>query len=151
LAAPEKYCQPSVVVYLCGARIVLKKKLEVPMNRLTIASFGLAALFSIGAVFATAPAQAAAKCPRIFLPVCGFKDGAKATYNNACLARQAHARILHRGECQGGQGPICTFIFLPVCALDPQTRKPNTYPNLCVAENAGAQLIHNGACKTKAQ
>ena len=119
------------------------------MNRLTIASLGLAALFSIGTILPSTPAQAAAKCPRIMLPVCAFKDGAKATYNNSCLARQAHARILHRGECEGGQGPICTFIFLPVCGLDPQTRKPKTYPNLCVAENAGARLIHKGECRSK--
>jgi hypothetical protein len=117
------------------------------MNRLTIASLGLAALYSIGAIFPSTPAQAAAKCPRIFLPVCGFKDGAKATYNNSCLAKQAGASTLHRGKCDG-EGMICTFIFLPVCGLDPQTKKPNTYPNLCVAENAGARLIHKGACKT---
>jgi hypothetical protein len=120
------------------------------MNRLTIASLGLAALFSAGAILPSAPALAAAKCPRIFLPVCGFKDGAKATYGNSCMAGQAGARILHRGKCDG-EGAICPFIFLPVCGLDPQTKKPNTYPNLCVAENAGARLIHKGACKTKPQ
>jgi hypothetical protein len=117
------------------------------MNRLTIASFGLAALFSIGTIFPSTPAEAAAKCPRILLPVCAVnKDGTRTTYNNSCLARVAHARILHRGECQGF---VCGFIFLPVCALDPETRRPKTYPNACVAENANAQLIHNGACRSK--
>ena len=115
------------------------------MNRMTITSLGLGVLFSIATIFPSAPVQAATKCPLIVLPVCGFKDGAKATYSNSCLARQAGARILHRGKCDG-EG-ICTFIFLPVCGLDPQTKKPNTYPNLCVAENAGARLIHKGACK----
>jgi hypothetical protein len=120
------------------------------MRRLTMASLGLAAALSSGAIFSSVQAEAAGLCPRIYLPVCGFKDGMKHTYGNACEARQAHARILHRGKC-AGEGWICTFIYQPVCALDPQTRRPNQYPNLCVAENAGATLLYNGPCRTAAK
>lgn len=104
-----------------------------------------------GAFLATlsfAPADAEAKliCPRIYKPVCALKrDGTRATFPNACVARGARAIVLHPGKCEGG--PICTFIFLPVCAIDPATRKPRTYPNLCVAESDNARWLRNGACE----
>jgi len=94
----------------------------------------------------TSPAEAAAKCPRIFSPVCAVaKTGERQTFNNACLARVARARFLHRGECSPGE--FCPFIFLPVCALDPVTRMPMTYSNACLAEKANARLLYDGACK----
>ncbi len=106
----------------------------------------LIAFMLLGAAGPVAPAQAAVKCPRIFLPVCAVnKAGERQTFGNACMARAAHARFLHKGECSAGE--ICPFIFLPVCALDPATRQPATYPNACVAEKANARLLHDGACK----
>jgi len=89
--------------------------------------------------------SAATICPTIFQPVCGVvRGGNPTTYPNACVARNARARILHQGACLG---PICFFIFNPVCALDPRTRRPTTYPNLCAAENARARLLYNGRCR----
>jgi hypothetical protein len=109
--------------------------------RASILSFALLA----GLASLAAPSQAAAKlCPQVERPVCAVNlAGARRTYTNACFARLAHARILHPGRCVG---PICFFLFKPVCALNPVTHKRQTYPNLCAAENADASLIHDGPC-----
>jgi len=84
-------------------------------------------------------------CTKIYLPVCALnRDGSRSTYANACLARNAGARILHPGQCVGG--PFCFFIYSPVCARSPLGKR-RTYPNLCEAENANAVLLHKGACR----
>ncbi len=107
----------------------------------------LAALFAIvvsGFSWAPTPADAAI-CPRIFLPVCALNPaGVRMTYANGCLARAAHATILHRGKCIGGV--FCPFIWQPVCAIDPFWKQKRTYPNLCVAEHDNAVWVHNGPC-----
>ena len=116
------------------------------MRIFRIAFFALVAFMLVSVAGWTSPAEAAAKCPRIFAPVCAVaKTGERQTFNNACLARVARARFLHRGEC--GVGEFCPFIFLPVCALDPVTRQPTTYSNACLAEKANARLLYNTACK----
>jgi hypothetical protein len=90
------------------------------------------------------PADAAA-CPRIYRPVCALNPaGVRMTYANACVARAAHAKILHPGKCIGGQ--FCNFIWMPVCAINPFSNIPQTYPNLCVAEHDNAVWRHNGPC-----
>jgi hypothetical protein len=107
--------------------------------------FALSALLLAGVAAPVSPAQAAAKCSKIFIPVCAVtKAGDRQTFSNSCMARAAHATILHSGKC-GGE--FCEFIFLPVCARDPATRQPTTYPNACLAEKANAPLLHNGACQ----
>jgi hypothetical protein len=90
------------------------------------------------------PADAAA-CPRIYRPVCALNPaGVRITYANSCIARAAHAKILHPGKCIGGQ--FCTFIWAPVCAINPFSNTPQTYPNMCVAEHDNAVWRHNGPC-----
>jgi hypothetical protein len=53
-------------------------------------------------------------------------------------------RVLHLGACEG---PICSFIYLPVCSLNPYTNKPETYANQCLSDVGNATLLHKGACK----
>jgi cyclic lactone autoinducer peptide len=45
-------------------------------------------------------ASAAEMCPMIYQPVCAVKHGHHKTYSNACVARGAHARVVHDGECR---------------------------------------------------
>lgn len=114
------------------------------MTSLRIALLSCAALAAVAAT----PHEAAAKakiCNNLVQPVCAVApNGTNETYPNACLARRAHARILAPGQCLG---PICFFLFEPVCARNPQTHKRQTYSNLCLAETNHATLIHKGACK----
>jgi hypothetical protein len=109
-------------------------------------AMGLALLASlaIGTFTGQQTAVAAGICPLVVLPVCALKkDGMRETFTNACFARQAHARVLHAGDCFG---PICSFIYDPVCARDPQGFR-RTYSNLCVSEGANAVFLRKGACK----
>ena len=116
------------------------------MRYLKTVLFALIAALLFNVAGPASTAQAAVKCPRIFLPVCAVnKAGERQTFGNACMAKAAHARFLHKGECTAGE--FCSFIFLPVCALDPATRQPTTYPNACLAEKANARLLYDGACK----
>ena len=95
-------------------------------------------------VAAPNPAAAAIICPDIYQPVCAVSPaGARETYPNACMARRAHARMLHTGQCIG----LICFFFRQVCARNPVTHKPQTYSSLCIAENDNATLIHDGPCK----
>jgi Kazal-type serine protease inhibitor-like protein len=45
-------------------------------------------------------ASAAIMCPMIYQPVCALKHGHHKTYPNRCVARGAHARVVHDGECR---------------------------------------------------
>src|ERR1700685_1679748 len=66
-------------------------------------------------------------------PVCALtKDGKRASYNNMCEATKADASILHDGQCE--TATFCMEIVLPVCAIDPKTKKEKTYSNACFAE-----------------
>jgi hypothetical protein len=96
--------------------------------------------------FAGSDKAAAAKaCTKEYVPVCGLsRSGEHITYGNACQARAARAKILHKGECIGG--PFCILMYDPVCARDPRGIL-RTYPSLCAAENANAVFIRKGACK----
>ena len=77
-------------------------------------------------------------------PVCVEKADGPQTYDSACAAKAAGAKITHLGACQG---PVCPFIYAPVCSLNPFTHKQETYANQCVSDTANATLLHKGACK----
>jgi hypothetical protein len=102
-----------------------------------------------GAAFLSLAATAAsAACPADFKPVCALKkDGTRMTYSNACMAKEAKAKVLHAGPCF--PGPVCIELQAPVCGIDPKTKKKTTYGNLCKAEQANAVVIAVGECKKK--
>jgi hypothetical protein len=86
-------------------------------------------------------------CTMEYNPVCALgRNGNRATYANACVARASRARILHGGECVGGGPFSCFFLYSPVCARDVRGVR-RTYPNLCEAELANAVVLSNGACR----
>ena len=63
--------------------------------------FGLTLLaFLAPAQTGTAQAARPTYCPLIYAPVCGWKDGRRQTYPNACTARVAKARNLVLGPCR---------------------------------------------------
>ena len=81
-------------------------------------------------------------------PVCVVKADGPQTYDSACAAKAAGAKITHLGTCNvfcQGFGP--TLITAPLCGMDPLTHAKTTYPNNCAAENARAIWIHDGPCK----
>ena len=85
-------------------------------------------------------------CPLYVTTYCvvdktGFRHSAE---TNPCVARRAGMRVLHIGACEG---PICTWIYAPVCSIDPLTHMPRTYSNLCWSDVNNATLVHKGACK----
>jgi hypothetical protein len=76
-------------------------------------------------------------------PVCVLgHDGKRTTIGDACKA--GGARILHKGACEGGD--VCSMIYMPVCATDPETGSEKTYSSLCVAEHGNAAFLRDGAC-----
>lgn len=81
-------------------------------------------------------------------PVCVMKADGPQTYDSACAAKAAGAKITHLGACvifcQGFGG---TLMAGPLCGMDPLTHVKTTYPNNCQAENARAIWIHDGPCK----
>lgn len=105
---------------------------------------GFAAI-SASALVSSDKAAAAKACTKEYVPVCGLSRGGEhITYGNACQARAAGAKILHKGECIGG--PFCILMYDPVCARDPRGVL-RTYPSLCAAENDNAVFVRKGACK----
>src|SRR5690606_17685346 len=85
-------------------------------------------------------------CTREFAPVCARRDGRVRTFDNACLARVAGFRIIHRGQCRatGPVSPIpprpsrpiaCTFEYAPVCAR--RGSRIQTFSNECLARAEG--------------
>jgi hypothetical protein len=113
-------------------------------SRIVLAAALAGTVLAFGAV--PQPAEAARKgCIRIYKPVCALSPkGVRMTYGNACVARAAHAKILHPGKCIGGE--FCNFIWIPVCAINPFSHVRQTYPNMCVAEHDNAVWVHNGVC-----
>ena len=105
------------------------------------------ALMLAFAMLAFAPANEASAqrgCTREYRPVCALKrDGTRDTFANACVARNARARVLHDNPC--ARGPMCAFIYDPVCARDPRGIR-RTYGNLCMAENDNAVVLRKGRC-----
>jgi hypothetical protein len=85
-------------------------------------------------------------CSRIAKPVCVLKDGKRSTVNNACMAENAGASMLHDGKCEGGD--MCSMLYAPVCAVNPVSGKEQTYSGVCVSDNANARIVHHGECKT---
>jgi hypothetical protein len=108
----------------------------------------VAILAGIAAATMAAPAaQARPKaCPQYVAKYCVVeKDGTRATVaTNPCFAHAKGWRVLHLGACQG---PICPFIYAPVCSLNPFTNKQETYANQCLSDVGNATLLHKGACK----
>ena len=84
-------------------------------------------------------------CPRIAKPVCVLKGSTRSTVNNACLAKNAGAKVLHDGACEGGD--MCSMIYMPVCAINPANGREKTYSSVCVSEHANARVTHDGECK----
>jgi Kazal-type serine protease inhibitor domain len=107
----------------------------------------LSALALAFAALMLAPANEASAqrgCTREYRPVCGLQfSGERKTFPNACVARNARAKILHDGEC--GRGAFCTFHYDPVCARDPRGFR-RTYGNLCMAEKDNAVVLRKGRC-----
>jgi hypothetical protein len=108
----------------------------------------LAAMAGIAVTVMSAPSsQAKGLCPQYLAKYCVVdKDGytRHTEWTNACFAKARGQRVLHLGACEG---PICSFIFLPVCSLNPYTHQPETYGNQCLSDVGNATLIHKGACK----
>jgi hypothetical protein len=81
-------------------------------------------------------------------PVCVMKADGPQTYDSACAARAAGAKITHPGACTiFCQGFAPTLISQPMCGMDPLNHARTTYPNNCAAENAHAIWVHAGPCK----
>ena len=81
-------------------------------------------------------------------PVCVVKADGPQTYDSACAAKAAGAKITHLGTCNVFcQGFGATLITAPLCGMDPLNHARMTYPNNCAAENARAIWIHDGSCK----
>jgi hypothetical protein len=114
-------------------------------SKIAIAAALVGALLALGG--APQPADARIRpCPLVLFKACVLKpDGTRASVaTNACFARARHWTILHLGNCQG---PICTWLWAPVCARDPFTKLPRTFSNLCWAEVHNAVFLYNGVCK----
>jgi hypothetical protein len=114
---------------------------------MTAIMFGIRALIVTAGLLVVSGAAAAPKtCPHRNRPVCALtKDAKRSTFANACTAENAAARILHDGECEGGD--VCSMLYAPVCAIDPAAGGEKTYSSLCVAEHGNAKIVHDGACK----
>jgi hypothetical protein len=107
------------------------------------------ALAAVALWFNVAPVHAAPGCPSTGHRVCVVdRAGQVSTFPNSCVAHLRHARVLHGGECAITVG--CILVFTPVCARDPQSRRPKTYNNWCDAEIAHARVLHSGFCRSDA-
>src|SRR5262249_26123580 len=85
-------------------------------------------------------------CPTIYAPVCAVTPkGGRETFANSCLAKNAHARVLHNGRCIGA---ICVS-FKQVCARVPG-HKAQTFASECTAEQANATVLYDAPCKKSA-
>jgi hypothetical protein len=93
---------------------------------------GFAAI-SASAFVGSDRAAAAKACTKEYVPVCGLsRSGEHITYGNACQARAARAKILHKGECVGG--PFCILLYAPSarailaasCGRIPACARPRT-------------------------
>jgi hypothetical protein len=111
-------------------------------------AWSLAVLAGIAATWMSAPSsQARSACPQFIAKYCVVdKDGytRHTAATNPCFAKAKGQRVLHIGACEG---PICSFIYAPVCSTNPYTNKPETYGNQCLSDVGNATLIHKGACK----
>jgi hypothetical protein len=120
------------------------------MTSLNKRLWSIAILSGIAATIAATPSAEAAKpghlCPQFVAKYCVVeKDGSRQTvWTNPCFAKARGWRVLHLGACQG---PICTFIYEPVCSINPYTGKQETYGNQCVSDVANATFLHKGVCK----
>ena len=123
------------------------------MLRSLLVAFALSSPLLVSAPAAAAPSSAnewsAQACTREYRPVCAARRGGRPrTFSNPCVARNAGARIIHRGACRGGQQAspsVCTMEHRPVCARTRHGRH-QTFSNACLARNAGARVVHRGAC-----
>jgi hypothetical protein len=83
-------------------------------------------------------------CPQIVRPVCALtKAHQLTTFNNACMAANIGATVLHQGECFGTH---CPHIITNggACARSAISGKVKWYDNLCWAEKDWAIFLHNG-------
>ncbi len=108
----------------------------------------LAVLAGVAATLLSMPSsEARSVCPQYVTKYCvvdkdGFTRHTETT--NPCFAKARGQRVLHIGACEG---PICPFVVLPVCSINPDTHKQQTYSNQCLSDVGNATLLHKGACK----
>ena len=83
--------------------------------------------------------------------VCGYESDGPKTFDNACLAKRAGAKVEHQGPCQV---VLCVAMLAalatqPMCGIDPINNKKTNYPNNCAAELAHATWVNDGPCRGK--
>jgi len=54
----------------------------------------------VAAVSVSFTASARAACDEMWKPVCGTVDGHQRTFSNACWAKMAKAKHVHKGACK---------------------------------------------------
>jgi len=83
--------------------------------------------------------------------VCGLKSDGPQTFDNACLAKHAGAKVEHQGPCQPilCTGWLAVLGSQPMCGIDPSNNKRTTYPNNCAAELSHATWVSDGPCRGK--
>jgi len=84
-------------------------------------------------------------CSHTARQMCVLKGTLRSTIVARCASKDARAKFLHEGACEGGD--MCSMLYKPVCAIDPKTRQQKTYSGICVSEHDNAQVIYNAECK----
>jgi hypothetical protein len=114
--------------------------------RASIAYVAIIAAFAATSIPISDSARAARGCGST---VCGYKSDGPQTFDNACLARRAGARVEHQGPCQMVLcvSPLAELGTQPMCGIDPSTNKRMTFPNNCAAELSHATWVSNGPCR----
>jgi len=82
-------------------------------------------------------------------PVCANGPSGVQTYDNACAAKAAGARVEHPGTCTPllCVGFTATLGTHPMCGMDPLNHTRTTYPNNCAAEQSHAIWLYDGPCR----
>jgi hypothetical protein len=114
--------------------------------RTSITCLALVAAYAAASIPVSNTANAARGCGG---SVCGYKSDGPQTFDNACLARRAGAKVEHQGPCQPVLciGMMATLATQPMCGIDPSNNKRTTYPNNCAAELSHATWVSNGPCR----
>lgn len=92
-------------------------------------------------------------CTMEYMPVCAQRGNQRQTFGNSCSARAEGFRVVHNGECRGGERPTppppqqraCTREFAPVCGQ--RGGRLQTFSNACEAGRADFRIVHRGQCE----